>query len=162
MRMSIGAAGESALIAVGIVCVVIFTGCIKVTDVTGQPDNPVVKANPYCRRGAEFVVAYPLQISMFCSRAGGHTLYEDSDISGNRTDFGPNDAMQAAGYLRPGETVRVERVIWVEHFDVGDHVEIRATVLNGRYKGMAVDLKNVQNEKLLKKAGGAGGGTPGE
>lgn len=128
----------------------ILSGCISVTDVTNQADNPAVTGNMYCRKGTEFVVQFPLEIGEFRSRSGGYTLYEDPDMSGNRTDFGPNKAMQALGYLNRGDMVRVDRVVWVRHFDVGDHVEIRATVMNGRYKGLAVDLKNVQKERLLK------------
>ncbi|MDD4870753.1 MAG: hypothetical protein PHR77_09355 [Kiritimatiellae bacterium] len=121
------------------------------TDVTDQLDNPVIKGNPYCIRGAKFVVQYPLRISSNRSRTGGYALYRVSlPTEPNDTDYGPDKSMEALGYLKVGETVVVKKVYWVRHFDVGDHAEIRAEVISGRFKGMVVDLKNIQEEKLLK------------
>lgn len=128
-----------------------LSSCIRVSDITGQSDNPALKGNAYCSSGAEFVVEVPLRISSYRARSGGYSLYEvslpgEADAAG----YGQAPAMMARGYLQVGDTVKVDRVVWVRHFDTGDHVEIRATVINGRYKGMPVDLRNVQEARLLK------------
>jgi len=65
--------------------------------------------------------------------------------------FGPDERYNAKGYLRPDDTVIIDRVYWVEHFDVGNYVSILAKVLSGSMKNTIVDIHLVQKDKFLKK-----------
>jgi hypothetical protein len=37
-----------------------MSGCVYMTDVTDELDNPAIKGNPFCVRGTEFIVQYPV------------------------------------------------------------------------------------------------------
>ena len=129
---------------------VVCAGCVSVTDITNRLDHPAVKGNPYCVKDAIFTVQVPLMVSPFKSDAG-FGLYPDCLPPGQkRTDFGADKRVQAKGFLRPRVRLQIERAYWVKHFDVGDHVEIRARVLDGELKGTPVSVERVQDKKFLR------------
>ncbi|MDD4870752.1 MAG: hypothetical protein PHR77_09350 [Kiritimatiellae bacterium] len=133
-----------------IMSLVELTGCVCSKDITTIRDHFAVRGNPYCVKDAILVVQYPLRMTTSMSRAGGYGLYEAPFPEGQMKAYGPDERTDTKGYLRPGDTVRVEKVYWVTHFDVGDHLEIRARILSGVLKGLAVDLGSVQDAKYLK------------
>ncbi len=79
-------------------------------------------------------------------------MFEDPlPVGQERTIFGPDERYDAKGFLRPNDTVIIDRLYWVEHFDVGNHVSILAKVLSGSMKSTIVDIRLVQNDMFLKE-----------
>jgi len=129
-------------------------GCVSFTDITGIREHPAVKGNRYCTAGSLFVVQRPMSVSTYSSTAG-HGV-DPAFYPQGLTNWSPSvwKQMQVMGYLRPGDTVKVERVYWIRHFDVGNHLEIRARVLSGSLKGTLVDIEYAQDDKYLIAAEG--------
>ena len=148
IRWNAGAAGALCISAA-------LGGCVWSTDITAAREHPAVKGNRYAVPGAVFVVQTPISMSVNASTAGLvlYPQFHGQDITNcNASDL---KQMQVGGYLTPGDTVRVERVYWIRHFDVGDHLEIRGRVLSGSLKGTLVDLESAQDDKYLRPVGQA-------
>jgi len=117
-------------------------------------DHPSVKGNQYTVPGALFVAQRPISVSVSASTAGRvlSPQFHPEDIA----SCSPSELkqLQVLGFLKPGDTVRVDRVYWIRHFDVGDHLEIQGRVLSGSLTGRRVDIRFAQSEKYLRPVEG--------